>query len=177
MRNLKLLSNRCGVAAVEFALVTPLLLIIMCGSIEVGNYFRSEHILIKSVRDGARYAARQRFANFNGCNGTAANVPTTVSDNTKLMVSKGSLNSSDDYLLPKWTDGSTTFNVTMTCLPAIGTYTPGGIYDNNSVGTANAAPVVIVTAHLPYQPILQAFGFRGSGYSLNATQQAAVMGI
>lgn len=177
-----LIPDSCGAAAVEMALVTPLLLIIMCGSIEVGNYFMNEHTLVKGVRDGARYAARQAFANYASCNGTAADVPTpgvtgSANENAKLVVRKGSLNSADSDLLPNWTNGAATFTVKMTCGTAIGTYTAGGIYTGNSVGTANAAPVVTVTASLPYRPILQSFGFRGTGYSLNASEQAAVMGI
>ena len=41
-------------AAVEMALVAPLLLAILFGSVELGNYFMNEHELIKAVRDGAR---------------------------------------------------------------------------------------------------------------------------
>ena len=49
-------------AAAELALVLPLLLIIMFGSFEIGNYFLNEHILVKAVRDGARVAgSRRRF--------------------------------------------------------------------------------------------------------------------
>ena len=53
----------------------------------------------------------------------------------------------------------------------------GGIYSGNNVGTANAAPVINVSVQLPYRPILQSFGFRGTGMTLNATQQAAGMGL
>ena len=178
MRHLaKIFGCRRGAAAVEMVLVAPLLLIIMCGSVELGNYFFNEHKLVEGVRDGARYAARQGFTNFGGCSGTSAAVPVAVSTNTKLIARKGSLNSSDPDLLPNWTSGSATFTVMMTCTSTIGTYTPGGIYAGNLVGSVNAAPVVVVTVSLPYQPILQSFGFRGTGLSINASQQAAVTGI
>src|SRR5215217_7313983 len=48
-----------GSAAAEMALVLPLLLALMFGSLELGDYFLSEHVLLKGVRDGAVYAARQ----------------------------------------------------------------------------------------------------------------------
>jgi hypothetical protein len=48
-----------------------------------------------------------------------------------------------------------------------------GIYK----GRAGGAPIVTVTASVPYTPVLRSFGFRGVGLNLNATQQAAVMGI
>ncbi len=50
----RLMGSNGGAAAAEMALVTPLLLIIMAGGLEVGNYFMDEHRLVKAVRDGAR---------------------------------------------------------------------------------------------------------------------------
>ena len=47
-----------GTAAAEMALVTPLLLALMLGSVELGNFFMDQHALTKQVRDGARYASR-----------------------------------------------------------------------------------------------------------------------
>lgn len=171
-----------GAAAVEMALVTPLLLIIMMGSVEVGNYFMNEHTLVEGVRDGARWAARQNFSQYSGCNGTAADVPTpgvsgSVNANTKLLVRKGTLDSTASDLLPNWTNAGTTFAVTMTCITTAGGVTMSGIYGGNSFGTAGAAPAVLVTARLPYRPILASFGWRGTGYYLNASQEAAVAGI
>ncbi len=164
-------------AAAEMALVMPLLLVLMMGSVELGNYFLDEHVLVKGVRDGARYAARQAFSNYSGCSGTAADVPQSVSDDTKLIVRKGSLDTNDGDLLPNWDDAATTFTVQMTCTDTAGTTGMSGIYAGNLVGTANAAPVVIVTARVPYRNVLSTFGFTGAGYSLNASQQASVTGI
>jgi Flp pilus assembly protein TadG len=157
------------------ALVLPLLLVLVFGCIEVGNYFLNEHVLLKGVRDGARFAARQSFTNYNTCTTTAADVPSTLADDTKLIVRKGSLDSADPDLLPNWDDAE--FTVQMTCSTTAGTTTLGGIYNGSLVGTPNVAPVVIVTARLPYRPVVPGFGFSGSGKFLNATQQAAVAGI
>ena len=177
MRRNRLFADGRGAAAAEMALITPLLLIILCGSIELGNYFMNEHTLVAGVRDGARYAARQNFSQYNGCGGSATAVPPTVSNNTKLVVRTGSLNGTAGDLLPNWADGSTTFTVTMTCVTTAGGVTMSGIYSGNSVGTAGAAPAVLVTARLPYRPLLASFGWRGTGYFLNASQEAAVAGI
>jgi hypothetical protein len=160
------------------ALVAPLLLGIMFGSVELGHYFWNEHTLVKSVRDGARYAARQPFWNFSACTG---NVPTPVSDNTKLVVSKGTLDATATDLLPNWSgvaascSGSPAagcFQVTMTCTTTAGGQTMSGIYS----GMASGAPVVTVTAQLPYRTVLGSFGFRGANMYLNASAQAAVTG-
>ena len=169
--------DRSGAAAVEMALVMPLLLVILFGSVEVGNYFNNEHRLAKAVRDGARYAARSSFTDYSGCNGTAADVPTALRDNTKLIVRKGVLDGTQPDLLANWASGSTIFTVKMKCSTTAGGTTLGGIYNGNNVGTADYAPWVIVTASVPYQPLLGAFGFTGTGVFLNATQQAAVTGI
>lgn len=187
----RLIRARRGSAAVELALVFPILLAIVLGSVEMGNFFYNQHTLTKAVRDGARYAARQPFSTYSGCNGSAANIPTagtanTPFENTKLIVQKALLTSSAQDTLLNWSGvtancaTSTTgcFQATMTCVTTMGGQTPGGIYTGNSVGTVNAAPVVTVTASLPYKPIVETlFGFSGKGYFLNASQQAAVAGL
>ena len=61
-----------GVAAAEMALVTPLLAMIMFGAVELGKYFWDEHLVVKAVRDGARFASRQNFATMP-CGGPATN--------------------------------------------------------------------------------------------------------
>lgn len=165
-----------GTAAAELALMLPILLVLTFGTVELGNYFLNEHVLAKGVRDGARFAARQSFTNYNGCGTSATDVPQGLQDSTKLIVRKGSLNSADTDRLPNWDNGAS-FTVQMTCTTTAGETALAGIYTGTLVGTPNAAPVVIVTASLPYRPVFGTFGFSGLGLSLNATQQAAVMGI
>ena len=163
-----------GAAAVEMALVTPLLLIIMMGSMELGNYFLDEHALVKGVRDGARYAARQGFSNYTCPSGT---VPggTVVAD-TQNVVRTGVVSGGTSRLAGQT---NAMITVTMSCKSdlANGSATPpAGIYRNSS-GATPYAPVVIVSATVPYTPVMKSFGFRGVGMNLNANQQAAVMGI
>jgi Flp pilus assembly protein TadG len=174
MTCLKLLwRDQRAAAAVEMALVFPLLLIIGMGGVEVGNYFLDQHRLVKAVRDGARYAARQDFSNYVGCNGTPADVPTALRDNVKSVVRTGLLSSGTD-LLANWNNA--TFTVKMTCTSTVGTQTLGGIYTGTSGGQPPA--VVIVTATVPYAPIaVSGFGFNARGYNLYGQQQAAVMGV
>ena len=63
--------DRCGAAAAEMALVAPMLITLMFGSFELGNYFLSEHALAKAVRDGARYATRIAVTNYSCPSGSA----------------------------------------------------------------------------------------------------------
>lgn len=149
------------------ALVLPLLLIIMCGSLEIGNYFLDEHILVKSVRDGARFAARQNFSNYAACTGAVGD---PVLTDTRNVVKTGLASGGTDRLA-YWS--ATTISVTMSCATTAGGQTMSGIYN----GRASGAPIVTVSATVPYTPVLKSFGFRGTGLNLNASQQAAVMGI
>ena len=167
------------------ALIVPLLLTVLFGSVELGNYFYNEHKLVKSVRDGARYAARQRFSNYSACTGTPSG---TVYDETKLMVRKGKLDNSAPDLLPQWggvvascagNPAGGCLEVTMSCTADLedtssgNTLTLGGIYTNST-----AAPTVVVSARLPYFSVLgTTLGFDSTGIYLTANQSAAVAGL
>lgn len=161
-----------GAAAVEFALSFPILLVLICGCMELGNYFMDEHRLVKAVRDGARYAARQDLTNFTGCSGTPAG---TVQDDTRNVVKTGLLSGGDD-MLPLL--ASATIDVTVTCTTTAGGTALSGFYANvkNGGGTVVGAPIVTVDASVPYQPIVGKLGFPGYNLTLNARQEAAVMG-
>ena len=179
---LDLLRDTRGAAAAEMVLVLPLLLVIMSSSVELGNYMLDEHTLLRAVRDGARFAARQPFSTYSGCNGTAANIPTPGTagspyENTKLIVQKGTLDSTGSNLLPNWSDASTQFSVQMTCSTTAGGVQMGGIYSGNTMGTANVAANVRVYARIKYRPLLGLFGFTGNGFYVDAADQAAVTGV
>ena len=169
----RLIRSTSGSAAAEMALVLPLLTVLLFGSVELGNYFYSEHVLVKGVRDGARYAARQAFSNYTACGSPGA----TIENNTKALVRTGQLSGGTD-LLPNWADANTTFTVTVNCYPSAGGTALSGIYNDlvNGTGGSVGAPVVTVTASVPYRSI---FGYIGHGFNLtlNATSQAAVQGI
>lgn len=177
------LSNDAAAAAVEMALVAPLLLILMFGSVELGNYFLDQHELVKAVRDGARFAARQSFTNYGACTGSVPTPGTAGSayENTKLIVQKGVLDSTAADLLPNWS--SATFAATVSCVASAGGQNMLGIYTSRLGGTCNGssasgcAQVVTVSATLTYKSILGSYGFTGQGLTLNASSQAAVTGI
>lgn len=172
-RPLRLIRDRGGSAAAELALVMPLLLVVLIGSVELGHFMYNEHILTKAVRDGARYAARQGFANYD-CSGEPS---ATVRDNTRELVQTMLLTGGDDRMI-NW--AASTISVSEVCRASattIGNTTENmsGIYDELALA---GAPVVTVSATVPYSPVIGApFGFSGVGFSLNARQEAAVMGI
>lgn len=160
---------RCsqGAAAAEMAMVMPFLLILLFGSVELGNYFLNEHSLVKAVRDGARFAARQSFTNYTACSGTPGG---TVEADTKNVVMSGYL-SGGAVLTPNIEASDIT--VSTSCTATAGGQTLSGIYRNRSGG----AQIVIVTAQVDYRSVLGSFGFTGLNYDLNATSESAVSGI
>ena len=158
-----------GAAAAEMAMVAPLLLVIMFSSLELGKYFWDEHIVLKSVRDGARFASRQSFASMP-CGGPAAN-----EDQIKNLVRYGvPVVTTETPRMAYW-DSNSTITVTITCYANAGA---SGARVYNGIYSARAqVPVVNVSATVPYTPIASMFGFRGTGLSLNGASEATVYGI
>jgi len=172
MRRLSPLRDRRGAAAAEMALVAPLLCAILIGSVELGSLFYNEHILVKAVRDGARYAARQSFSYYESGGACAAPSDATMIGNVKALVRKSLLSGGTD----RFTDiQDSDITLSTTCPTSVSGQTMSGIYRNKTVA---GAPIVTVSAVVDYSPVIgAAFGFSGAGFHLNATQQAAVTGI
>ncbi|MGZ2411052.1 Flp pilus assembly protein TadG [Sphingomonas sp. F9_3S_D5_B_2] len=164
--------DRSGSAAAEMALVLPLLLVIMTGSIELGSYFLREHTLVKAVRDGAAYAARRNMSAYDCVSGTPS-ISQSVKDDTKTLVRTGQLSGGSDQL-PNWTSQNASFSMTVSCVTAANSVPMTGLYSGSPTGKV---PVVTVTAQLPYNPVVGNFGFHAAGYSLYSSEQVAVTGI
>ncbi|MFB9048904.1 TadE/TadG family type IV pilus assembly protein [Sphingobium indicum] len=166
---------RRGAAAAEMALVTPFLIILMFGAFELGNYFLSEHVVVKAVRDGVRYASRMNLAKYN-CTSASTDNPltdTVMEDQIQNLVRTGIINSDGEARLRGWTD-ATAIDVGYDCI-AVGNVDPpyGGIYTG-----LNYVPVVHVKVNeLDYVSLFNNLGFTSSTIKLNAEAQSAVMGI
>tara|TARA_R110000782_G_scaffold78293_6_gene156150 strand:+ start:3214 stop:3693 length:480 start_codon:yes stop_codon:yes gene_type:complete len=151
------LRDRSGAAAAEMAMVTPLLIVIMFGCYEAGYYFWREHIVVKGVRDGARFAGRQAFSKY-----TCSTIDATTATQIKNLTRTGAL-SGGTARVPGWTDGQIT--ITVSCDAA----TTTGIYTSQAGG----APRVTVSAVVTYEPL---FGLLGLT-QLAASANSPVMGI
>jgi Flp pilus assembly protein TadG len=159
MRLLRLfLRNRSGAAAAEMALVTPLLVAILFGTMEAGYYFWNEHIVVKAVRDGARFAGRQPFAKFS-CTGVN---DTALETSIKNLTRTGKLTGGTSRVVG-WTDAQV--SVTASCLSG-----QGGMY----ASYAGSAPRVTVSTTVTYQPLFRVLVFRN--IKLIASAQSPVMG-
>jgi len=167
LRNL--VSDTRASSAVEMALVTPFLVVLVCSFLEAGNFVMNEHGLVKAVRDGARFAARQNFSNYTACSGAPGG---SVVTDTQEVVIHGVRSGGTGYLTPNIAAANITVS-TSCAATAGGQSMQGGIYGTR----ANGGQIVTVTASVPYRSMIGAFGFTGRGFNLNAASQAAVTGL
>jgi Flp pilus assembly protein TadG len=91
-----------GIAAVEFAIALPVLLILLIATAELGRMLSQYDTLNKSVRDGARYLAS------NALQAGVMTVTAAEQTATRNLVVTGNVNGTGTALLP----GLTASNVT-----------------------------------------------------------------
>jgi Flp pilus assembly protein TadG len=162
----RLLRQSSGTAGVEMALVAPLLIALMFGSMELGYYFYSEHVVVKAVRDGARFASREGFDKYTGCPDDPQ-ADSTLVTNTQNVTRTNQVASGGTARLAGWTDNNSV-EVTVSCEP-LGTY--GSFYEG-----LTDIPVVTVKATVPYPSLFSMAGFNTAGLTLTAASEAPVMG-
>lgn len=166
-RPASLIRDRDGTAAVELALVLPILLALMFGAFELGNFFLSEHVVDKAVRDAARYAARLPLTSYAGCTVPSAG---PAEQQTQRIARFGDPAGTGSARLIGWTaDSMTTVTIACNNTSSWGT---GGIYTD----FPNGAPVITVAATVPYKTFFGSLGIGATTVNLNAQSQAAVIG-
>lgn len=163
----RLIRDRRGAAAVEFALSLPLLVALLLGFLESGRYIEEVHIVTKAVRDGVRYAARQPFTSYACTTGMGAvDIGSTpIGTAIKRYVRTGSVTGTTPRLR-QWTDDNSV-SVLVVC-----NRSSTGLYE----GVEGGAPVVQIHANVPYTPLAGEVGWH-SGMALHSRAQSAVMGI
>ena len=162
---------RCsrGAAAAEMALVLPILLILLFGSVEAGTMFMSHHAIEKGVRDGARYAARVPLGTQTD-DGCVLAGDTTTQEQIKRVTRTGNPDEGETSRLYFWTDDDTvTLSISCTTDAA---WSTDGVYADFDDG----APVITVSASVPYPGLFGWLPFVGDGVNLTARSQAAVFG-
>ncbi len=173
------LVRRDGAAAAEMALILPILLVLMFGSIELGNLFLDQHALSKQVRDGARFASRLPLSSTYSCPTDVFEDSTPTADAKILNVTKNGV--VEGAGKPRWdttywarncTGQTTTLQVTYRCVDrdAAGLE---GIY----TGLEGDLAVVKVTGRLKYRSLLAPVGINAVNTCLTAEAEAAVIGL
>ena len=173
----RLAAGTTGAAAAELALSLPLLLVVLLGSFELGNYFRAEHVVQKAVRDAARYAGRLPATAFD-CSGGTPTVDSTTEQQIQRVAKTGDPDGDwdddgdQDYRLGGWDSDSMT-TVTLTCeKDTTVAYVNKGLYADFPDGV----PVVTVSTTVPHPTFFGALGLGSATRNLNAQSQAAVFG-
>ena len=161
------LANTRATASVEFALLVPMLIILLFGGTEAGHFVWSQHKLAEAVRDGARYAARLPIDTV--CDGSTEVLADPQLADVKLITRTGQLDDAAARpVVPGWTDAQVT--VTVSCESFVDT----GIYNDLNA----AGPIVTVSAtNVTYPSMFNALGGLSRNVSLNAFSHAAVIGI
>lgn len=158
----RLASDRSGTSAVEMAMATPLLLVLLIGTFELGYYFLSEHVVQKAVRDAARYAARLPSSSYPAC------TPTAAAEAQIQKVARTGRPDGTVQRLQGWTADTMT-TVTVTC-DTSGTYT--GVFTDNPLG----APTITVASNVPYASLFGTLGIGQPSLMLTARSQTAGFG-
>lgn len=154
-------------AAAEMALVLPLLLILLLGAFEVGNFFLSEHVVQKGVRDAARFASRVPLDELTDDGCLLAGDDSRQTE-IKEVARTGKPDGTGAVRLRDWIDNSG-ITIELSC-DDTGTYS--GVFSDFPDG----APVVTVSARVDYKPFFGAFSLGSNTLTLNASSQAAVFG-
>jgi Flp pilus assembly protein TadG len=62
-----------GAVAVEFAILLPLLLLLIVGGMDLGHCYYIKHVITNASREGARYAAKYTYPSQPATTGTVSN--------------------------------------------------------------------------------------------------------
>ena len=174
-----LLRNDSGAAAAEMILVAPVLIVLMFAVAELGNYFLTEHAVIKQVRDGARYGSRLTLSADYSC--SAGSDLSTIFENSNAstdIVNVTKTGSVDGTATGRFASGfwascpgsAAPVSVTVRCVDE-DSY--GGIYSTLD----GDIPVLMISANVAYPSLFGALGFNTSALCLRAESEAAVFGL
>lgn len=154
------LREYCGNAGAEFALVLPLLMLLLFGGIEIGRALHDFHVVNETVRDAGRYLSRVPYicsgAGTDGCTPCLTSGECGVCDfvdyngnltgdyitNAKALAMTGDT-SGGSNLLAGWTDPNSVTIEMCTINNTGGSF--GGFYTD-----ADAVPHVKLTAEVPF---------------------------
>lgn len=174
----KLLRNDDAAASAEMVFVMPMLVILMFGSMELGNLFLTEHAVTKQVRDGARYASRLTLdADYSCAAGDDLSTIFEDGDAGEKIVNVTQTGSVDRTATGRFPDGFWTacatgepVAVTIRCVDK-DDY--GGIY----AGLDGDIPIVSVSASVAYPSLFSTLGFNTTGMCVRAASEVAVAGL
>jgi hypothetical protein len=179
MRNfLRLLRNDDAAAAAEMVFVMPMLVILMFGSMELGNLFLTEHAVTKQVRDGARYASRLTLDGDYSC--APGDDLSTIFEDAEAgekivnVTQTGSVDGTGTARFPaEFWDACATGDPVKVTIRCVDKDDYAGIY----TGLDGDIPVVTVSANVTYPSLFSTLGFNTTGMCVRASSEVAVAGL
>ena len=138
-----------GNELIEFALVLPLLVLLLAGSVEIGRAFYTYNILTKSVRNAARYLSASQMS-------PSGVVPGGYVTNARTLAMYGNVTGAGAKIIP---------NLNSSDITVSGTASPG-----SSVNEF----YVTVSANYTYSPL---FGFVLSSVSFQPKVTMVFVGV
>ena len=170
----KFRSAQDGMASVEFAIVVPVLLIILVGMIDFGRLTTDYEAANKSVRDASRFLARARMDCPAAGTGPAADYLVDASYNwgtlaqNLTLTGKTATPTAGSYLLAYWTDPATV-TMSVTCVANGGTY--AGVFTDLAF-----IPRITVTANVPFSFLFGTIVFSSASLTLVAAHTEVGIG-
>jgi Flp pilus assembly protein TadG len=152
------LSETHGSSAVEFALILPVMTVLLFGFFEVGRAFYTYSVASSSVRDAARFAARLSV----GCGGLS-NLATDGPRIQKLART-GRVDGTSG-LVSGWNNDASVA-VSVSCVANTESGTPPSRPYLGRYATVDQVPVVQVVATVPFSPLFASL----IGVRLNSMQ-------
>lgn len=111
----RLWRERGGIAAVEFAIILPLLVLMLFGTIEIGRMLFDYQAASKSVRDATRYLTRIDASLLGlACPGSINGAAAAVIE-AKNLAMRGTVDTTKPFLLGYWTDPNS-ISVSVNCI-------------------------------------------------------------
>ena len=150
---IKLWRDRKGSPSVEFAILSPIIIVVAAGLIELGSYINDTVTLEKSVRSGVMMAARSPV--FDAAPGGA-----DVTD-IENVVMRGSTDAGEPFLLQGWSDGSSFVTVTQR---------------QETLATGETIDVITVIANVPYVEVITGFFSFMGGLTMGARHEQVRIG-
>ncbi|TPN01369.1 TadE/TadG family type IV pilus assembly protein [Mesorhizobium sp. B2-1-3A] len=165
--------QKAGVSAVEFALVTPVLLVILAGTVDIGGSLKAKFELSSAVSAGSNYALLNGDkVNSSGGSALAGNIATVVTSglsgnagNIQVVVNNGPT-IAYDASTSKATQSGTAANADLCYCPGnsgtVAWSTPVACASICSAGGI-AGKFVTIAASKPYTPLFGGFGIVTNG--------------
>jgi Flp pilus assembly protein TadG len=123
--------NNCGSIAVEAAILVPMFMIIVAGSVEVARAYQQANAVEKGLRAGALFLARAEDPDDSAAQASAIN-----------LVRTGLLDGIGEYLAPGWSDTGSSVTASVRSF---------------SLGNNDSTDVIRIEAALVYTPLLPQF--------------------